>query len=74
LSWWKVKVNDPRDVREALTAFFGQQGHPAESVSALKEASLVHDILVRLCAPVRHRLSLAKQTDGEPAPWRLVAK
>jgi hypothetical protein len=74
LSWWKVKVDDPRDIGEALAAFFGQQGHTAESVSALKETSLIHDILVRACAPVRHCFSVAKQADGEAAPWRLLAK
>lgn len=67
-------MDDPRDIGEALTALFGQQGHTTESVSALKEASLIHDILVRACAPVRHRLSFAKQTDSEAAPWRLLAK
>jgi hypothetical protein len=74
LSWWKVKVDDPRDIGEALTALFGEQGNTTESVFSLKETSLIHDILVRACAPVRHRLSFAEQTDGKAAPWRLLAK
>jgi hypothetical protein len=73
LSWWKVKVDDPRDIGEALTALFGEQGNTTESVFSLKETSLIHDILVRASAPVRHRLSFAEQTDGEAASWRLLA-
>ena len=71
--WWKVKVDEPGHIGEALTALFREQGDPAESVFPLEETSLIHDILVRACAPVRHRLSFAEQTDGEAASWRLLA-